>query len=129
MAAVAQLYIAVNMATVSVYLGTKYRPQVVPQSGGLKVMSPPRLFCSMNEQGWGVDQDLSRAQHWYAEAAAQGMTKPSENPRAGRLAVISLPARPWRGSFDFRLLTLLVDDALMGLLVHVSTKFSCHLVE
>ncbi|MEC7398127.1 MAG: SEL1-like repeat protein [Pseudomonadota bacterium] len=26
----------------------------------------------MNEQGWGVDQDLSRAQHWYAEAAAQG---------------------------------------------------------
>ena len=33
------------------------------------------------------------------------------------------------GLFDFRLLTLLVDDALIGLLVHVSAKFSCHLVE
>ncbi|MEE3094244.1 MAG: hypothetical protein VX340_09155 [Pseudomonadota bacterium] len=30
------------------------------------------ILARMNEQSWGVDQDLSRAQHWYAEAAAQG---------------------------------------------------------
>ena len=75
--------------------------------------------------------DLSRAQHWYAEAAAQGDDEAIRKHRelGGLLLFRCRRARSGGGLFDFRLLTLFVDNALIGLLVHVSTKFGCHLIE